>query len=160
FVAPPATVKETYVVHRPVQEVTAGKPLSIEVTIVAVEDPEEVQLMVYGGGRPQTIAMEKSSAYRYTATIPAAQVQEGFLRYYIAVREKGQYHTYPSGIQAHPGDWDFYDQTPYQVCVLPESAPVFLFNALTDTDELSRQWRRGSRLVPTGEPGKGELLLN
>src|SRR5690606_34389602 len=42
----------------------------------------------------------------------------------------------------------------------PESAPVFLFNALTDTDELARQWRRGSRLVPTGEPGKGELLLN
>jgi hypothetical protein len=160
FAAPSATVEETHVVHQPMQEVAAGKPLPIEATIVAVEDPEEVQLVVYAGGRPQTMTLEKSSAYQYTATIPGEQVQEGFLRYYIAVREKDQYFTYPSGIKGHPEDWDFYDQTPYQVCVLPETAPVYLFNALTDTDELSRQWRRGSRLMPTGEPAKGEFFIN
>lgn len=69
-------------------------------------------------------------------------------------------YTYPSGLEGRPWSWDFYDDKPYTVRVVPSSNAINLFDASTDSDELSRQWVRTSSLNPLPEPGKAELQIN
>lgn len=160
FVAPATTLDKTYVLHKPLREMSEGNPLEIEAEIVAVEAPEEVELHIYGASGSEILKMEKKAAYKYKATIPGKLAGKGYLRYYIAVKEKDNFRTYPSGVNAHPKDWDFYDEKPYELPVVSKDGPVYLFNATTGTDELMRQWIEGSGLMPVHEPGKAEYVLN
>lgn len=160
FVAPPTTLDKVYVLHKPLREVSVGNQVTIEAKIVSVEAPEEVELHIDGISGSEVLKMEKSGAYTYTATIPKKLIQKGFLHYYIAIKENGAFRTYPSGIVAHPEDWDFYDENPYELRIVEQEAPVYLFNAATDTDELIRQWVKGCGLMPAQEPGKAEYVLN
>jgi hypothetical protein len=91
------------------------------------------------------------------------------LNYYISVKEKGSLKTYPSAGAGQPNDWDFYDDTSYRVRVVPATAPVYVFDASRDIDELSRHWSSiywsrewvtNSFLSPLKEYGRSELLLN
>jgi hypothetical protein len=142
-------------------EISVGHPYKIEATVVSVEDPESVELsVVVGGFRPEVLKMERTNGYKYAVELPERLIREGFLKYYISVRGKGGYRTYPSGSEGHPSDWDFYDQNAYQTSMVSPANPVYLFNASTDTDELARPWIRGSSLVPGDEPGRAELLVN
>jgi len=104
--------------------------------------------------------MERTDGYRYQAHIPADKVKPGFIRYHIVVKEKGFSFTYPSGIQTHPQDWDFFDRNPYEVAVPATSSPLLLFNAETDASRLTRQWLRTSSLMPSYDPGNSELQIN
>jgi hypothetical protein len=104
--------------------------------------------------------MSRSEGYRYQVEIPGEKIRAGFLRYHIVVKEKNGAYTFPSGLQTHPQDWDFFDTHPYEVPVISEKNPVTLFNAATDASGLSRQWIRTSTLVPTGLPGSSELHIN
>ncbi|GAA4460380.1 hypothetical protein GCM10023189_35420 [Nibrella saemangeumensis] len=160
FAAPVSTVKRTYVLHRPVPEVSVGQPVSLSATVVTVNEPEAIELVVTETrSRPEVIRMDRSNGYTYTATLPERVVNEGFLRYYITVKENGGYRTYPSGLETRPSDWDFYDPQAYSMRVVPRTAPVYLFEAATDTDELVRPWTPGSGLMPTEGPGKAEVRL-
>lgn len=160
FAAPPSTVKDVHVVHEPVLTATAGQPLTVRATIVTPGEPEAIDLHVWTGFRSEVVAMKRASGYTYTATIPADRVLPGFLRYFITVKENGNSFTFPSGKQTHPFDWDFYGDDGYQVAVVPENSPVYLFNAATDSDQLIRQWVRGSTVMPTGYPGQAEVVVN
>jgi hypothetical protein len=161
FTAPASTVKKTVVVHKPAPELSAGKPYAVTATIISPTEPEEVELHVWAGFRPVVLKMERQHGYVYSATIPSENIIPGFLRYYITVKEKAKSFTFPAGVQTHPNDWDFYvaDEA-YRVPVVPQGAPLYLFHAATDTDQLLRPWLRTSSLVPTGEPGKAELTVN
>jgi hypothetical protein len=177
FSAPATTLKKTYVVHSSVLEITAGKSLTIEATIVSREEPRVVEVSVFGGGwRPEVLTMERAqnlnieqgtsntgvrsnvSGYTYRATVPEKLTKEGFLKYYISVKEGENFHTYPSGVEGHPRDWDFFADDPYTVRVVPRTSPVFLFDAITDADAVSRQGR-ASTVVPSNNPGKAELQV-
>lgn len=160
FVAPPATVTTMHVVHEPIQELSAGQAYTVTASIVTPAEPEAVDLHVWVGFRPEVLKMTRKSGYTYTATIPAEQLQPGFLRYFITVKENEKYFTFPSGNQTHPFDWDFYGDEGYRVAVLPEKSPVYLFNAATDSDQLLRQWVRGSAVMPTGHAGQAEMVVN
>src|SRR5690606_33122938 len=109
FVAPPATVKDVYVVHEPKHEISAGEAYTVTAKIVTPAEPESVDLHVWAGFRPEVIKMTRTAGYAYIATIPAERVRPGFIRYFIAVKENGKDFTFPSGNQTHPFDWDFYD---------------------------------------------------
>ncbi len=161
FAAPATTLRKTYVLHKPWNEISTGSPCKIEATIVSADEPESVELSVLAGGfRPEVLKMEKTKGYQYEVSLPEKMIHEGFLKYYISVKEKGSYRTYPAGLGGHPSDWDYYDQNTYQTRMVSSTAPMYLFNATTDTDEMARPWIRGSSLVPASEPGKGELLVN
>jgi len=160
FVAPPVTLKKTFVLHQPENEISMGMPHLIEAKVISVSEPESVELIVLAGFRPEVIKMEKRNGYSYTAGIPEKLLREGFLRYYICVKEKGIYSSYPSAVEGLPTDWDFYDENPYRVTVVPPTTPICLFDAMTDAEELSRQWNRDSHLLPTDIPGKAELQVN
>jgi hypothetical protein len=160
FVAPAATVKDVHVAHEPMHEISAGEAHTVTAKIVTPAEPEAVDLHVWAGARPEVIRMTRKDGYTYTAIIPAERVQPGFLRYFITVKENGQQFTFPSGNHTHPFDWDFHGDEGYRVAVLPEKSPVYLFNAATDSDQLLRQWVRGSAVIPTGHAGHAEVVVN
>jgi len=162
FAAPKASLTNTYVMHEPVKEITAARDYVINVTIASPGLELPVELFVSGEGwRSEFITMQGSNGYDFTATVPARFIQPGFLNYHFVVKDKaGKYHTYPSGAEGRPWAWDFYDDKPYAVRVVRPENPVYLFDASTDSDELSRQWNRGNSFAPLAEPGKSELRIN
>ncbi|MBL0740512.1 cellulase family glycosylhydrolase [Chryseolinea lacunae] len=160
FSAPAAVLDKTYVLHTPPSEVKEAKALNVEASVVSASEPEAVELIVFGVGRPQTYAMKRDKGYRYVATIPGDQLNVGFLRYYITVKEKDAVHTYPSGLTGLPLQWDFYDDNAYQVPVVSNTNDLYLFNAITDARDVMRQWSKTSGLMPNGKPGDGEFVVN
>ncbi len=160
FSAPQTTLTKTFVIHKPVHEITSGTSYTIHVTVASVDEPESVELSVYSGFRPKVYNMEKVSGYDYAVTIPAEDVSEGFLRYFISVKEKGNASTFPGGKAGHPEDWNFNNNQPFETKVVQASSPIYLFNALTDYNELAIPWHKGLSLVPQSEPGKGEVRIN
>ena len=160
FVAPPASLDKSYVLHQPFPEVSAGNPVRIEAEIVSVEAPEEVELHVYGIPDSEVLKMKRARAYTYVAILPEKLIRKGFLRYYIAVKADGGFTTYPSGTSTYPEDWDFYDENPYQLRVVDKEDPMYLFNAATDSEKLILPWVKDSRLMPAPEPGIAEYAIS
>lgn len=159
YYAPATTLDKTYVLHEPIKTVCSGADYVIRAKVVDIEEPVSVEAVVYSGFRPGRYAMAKQEGYAYGATIPGSVVNEGILRYFLVVNKKDGSVTFPDGIAGSPGDWDFDAPGSYQVHVVDDASPVYIFNALTDNDGVSRTWTPGSTLVPLAEPGKGELRI-
>lgn len=160
FFAPATSVKKTYVIHKPIEQFPSGKGFSVQATIVTVGKLQSVDVFLFGDEmRPKTIPMKRTNGYNYEAEIPEGVVQEGFLKYFISITVDNIAQTFPSGVEGSPRDWDFFDENPYSVPVLTPSHPLYLFDAATDANEFSRQWTRGSALMPLPESGKAELVI-
>jgi len=170
FVAPPPSVKKTYVLHTPATEIPAGNEYKVEAGVITVKEPEWVHLTVFGK-RPQAfvLPMKKINGYDYSATIPDSLTRDGYLNYYISVMENGNIKTYPSGENGQPTDWDYSDNNTYRVPVVSKMVPVYLFNAINDIDQMARhfsyiyagrKWVSDSYLSPANEEDKAELMLN
>jgi hypothetical protein len=160
FSAPAADLKKIVVLHQPAPELAPGNPYVISATVASVNEPESVEVTVYAGFRPKVYAMQRTSGYRYMATLPAEAVQEGFLRYFITVKENGKMTSFPSGAVGDPRDLGFSGAGLFEVKVVDPASPLYLFNALTDNDALSRPWIRGLSFVPKAEPGKAEIRVS
>lgn len=162
FSAPQTTLKRTVVLHTPVSEITASKEHVITATIASPGISTSVELFVAGAaGRSEFIKMESNNGYDFTATIPARLVNAGFLSYHFVVQDKsGKFYTYPSELEGRPWSWDFYDDNPYKIRVVPATNPIHLFTATTDSEQLLRQWIRTSSLMPLTEQGRAELQIN
>lgn len=158
FEAPKTDLKRTHVIHTALQEISAGSEHNIEAIIATVELPVAVELTIGSGFRPKTYPMKKVSGYKYAATIPATEVREGFLRYFISVKEKDITTTFPMSQAGNPSDWDFRGE-PFETRVVAPSSPIFIFNAMTDNDKLTRQWSPASSFVPLG-PGVAEVRVD
>lgn len=158
FAAPAQTLENLHVHHIPATSVLQAKPYTITSTIASPDSIQSVELYtsLEGHGKER---MKETRAGQYEIQVPAGKMKAGVLRYYIVVKTKDTYYTFPSGLQMNPLDWDFYDREPYEVNVLPAPSPVMLFNAATDADRLSRRWQRSTRLVPSWAPGTSELQV-
>jgi hypothetical protein len=157
FSAPKSSITDLVVGHEAAKSLTAGSGYPITATIHSPEGIQSVALFAAAPGSwMEQIPMEKESGYRYKATIPERFITEGFLRYHIVVNRDGKSYCYPSGLQTHPWDWDFYDRAPYQVAVIGKGQPIVLFKAATDTDQLMRPWIRDSGVIPRAD-GSAEL---
>lgn len=159
FTAPAATLKETYVSHTPANQLNSGSDYRIAATVAGLETPEELQVLAYAGSRPISFDMKRTSGYQYEAVIPAEHINEGYFRYFIVLKERGASKTYPMAIAGRPGDWDFDASNPYSVPVVAVGSPVYLFNAGTDNEYVSRNWAPGSGLLPLSSQGSAELQL-
>lgn len=161
FVAPATTLKTTEVLHEPLAEATSSREIKIAAGIVSAKEPEEVKLWILPhDGKPYALAMTQESGYQYAAKIPAKMVKEGFLKYFITVKDDKAIRTFPSGLETSPGDWDFFDNKPYEVRIVTGQSPVTLFNAATDAGQLLRPYLKNSQLIPVGKAGEAELLIN
>lgn len=158
FAAPTSNLDRSYVLHTPKPRLTAGQPLVIEAEVVTKEEPQNVTLFVPSNWQFKPVEMKRISGYGYRAEIPAEMVKEGYLQYHIAVTTGMTTETFPGAAKGTPSQWDF-TGIPYRVAVVSAAAPLVVFNAHTDTEELSREWRRGSNLLPGAEPGTSRLLV-
>ena len=160
FTAPASELDKIYIVHSPSTEVAEGNSYTIEATIVTKEVPQSVEVSVFGSGwRPDVLPMEHAGGYTYRLTLPEKYIKAGILRYFITAKTGDVYYTGSTSQEGKPSDWDFYG-TPYTAPVINKDAAVYLFNAATDANALSRQWLRTSTVVPAAEPGKAELQVN
>lgn len=157
FAAPAGSVAKTMVIHHPLPEVIEGSTADIEAVVISKESPSLVELHSVGvGRRMEVIPMTKSRNYTYRASLTAAK---GFLRYYIVVRLGDERRTFPADDSSGPGDWDFAGHGPYEVRVAPKTTPLYIFEAGTDSRDMSRPWVQGSGPVPIEIPGKSELQI-
>lgn len=156
----PASVNKTYVLHEPSKEITAGKEFTIHATVVTAEVPSFVQLYIETPDKWfRTIEMKRTNGYTYAVTIPAAEIKEGYLNYYISVIENKTVTSFPGRFTSQAWSWDYYSKEKYQVPVISFAQPIYLFNAATDANELSREWKRKNKVVPLSEPGKAALMI-
>lgn len=161
FAAPEESVKQDYVIHQPYTEVDTDRPIVVKASVVAPYDPESVTLQVRSLRGMRSIPMVHTRGYDFEATIPGELVQPGFLEYYIKVTHANrQVSTFPGNVQGDPSDWDFYSKEVYRVAAVPSSNALYLFNAATDADEVSKEWRRGTCLLPGVNPESAMVYLN
>lgn len=155
------TIAVTYVLHQPLRELSAGKALELKVTVASPSTLQKVEVYIQTPGSWfERIELKHTGGYDYSTTIPAEKIKPGFVQYYIMVTEKNNTVTYPGAVEKNANAWDFYGDEIYRTAVVPSSSPIYLFDAGTDADEVSREWRRGNQLLPLAETGKAELLFN
>jgi hypothetical protein len=158
FAAPEATLKEVIVKHDPAKEFSPGNDYQVDAAIFS-PDPISVELYAAAPGSwMEKLPVERVTGNSYKATIPSRFVKEGTLRYHFVIERGGQRYTYPSGLQTHPWDWDFYDRSPYVVTIIKANSPVVLFSPKIDGDYLMRPWIRNSTTIPLASGG-AELTL-
>ena len=158
FSAPASSVGKIVVKHNP-SHAASGKSHNVKALLVSPDSLQSVQLYAWVPGSKYTVTMDNKGGNYYEASIPTEKIQEGFIRYHIIVRENDRTYCYPSGLETHPEDWDFFDNTPYEVAVVSSETPLLLFNAATDGGRLLRPWIRTSQLVPTLQAGRASLEI-
>lgn len=159
FSAPRENVSRTYVVHQPTEEISQNSDLAVKAEIVSNKEIK-AQLLIFGGGRPQTIEMENKTGYDFTAVVSSERVREGALNYYVVVQEEDAFRTFPAGKEGKPSDWDFFDRKPYSTRVVAAESPIYIFDAYRDSGLLMQTYRRGVGMKPLSEPGKADFEVN
>jgi hypothetical protein len=164
FVAPQPISKDPYVRHTPAIEVSAGKPITIKAKIINIAPDAKVTLVVNKSyGAPASIAMEKTTAYDYSAVIPAALVVSGELSYHIIIQQENKYLAFPGGHEGDPYSWDYINKDSWQTFVAATKGSLSLFNANADKGSINPYFpgsgRNGGVQFISGEQ-TGQLALS
>lgn len=160
FYAPKTTVAKPWMTFKEVEELSADKPFTFSLQYVAPEQPNKISLVGYNGESRFNLEFKEVAPYQFEVTVPVENLKEGFLNYYILVETNGKTRTYPADKEGNPFAWDFYDRETYTTRVVNANNPIYLFDALEDSDKLVRQWRRGFKLVPTQNMNEAEYQMN
>lgn len=148
FEAKEETVDKTYLIHEPLNVSQAGDTFGIEATAVSNERIEKIEAWFRNGNTYETVELTAANNYDYRARVPEKLLENGFLNYRIIVStSKGKY-TFPAGVKGTPADWDFYSDLEYQTRIMNEKTPVYLFEAVMDSDEVVRAWSPENKVVP------------
>jgi hypothetical protein len=156
FVAPKPFSAESFVRHIPATEISAGKDFTVNAKIINIDPDAKVTLFVnkpFGGSAG--IIMEKTTPYDYSATIPAAQIAPGMLKYHILVQQGDKYLSFPGAHEGNPALWNYLNTETWQTFVAAPLGNLSLFNATTDRENantyFSGAFRRGSVQYVAGE---------
>jgi hypothetical protein len=161
FYAPESNVDQLYFLHEPAKVISENNELVIEVQCIDSEIPEELMLTGSNNGVYFNVKFDYFGNYKYKAIIDPKFLKNGFLNYNIIVKQKdGHEMTFPAGKEGNLYAWDFYDRTPYKVAIVSNESPVNLFNAIEDTDNLVRPWKRSFKLIPTENVDEAECQMN
>ena len=142
FIAPPPTT-HSYVLHQPAEEISRGKPHTINVEIISAQEPREVRLHLSGvatgrSSRP-TIEFIKTSRYGYTASIPENLInEENILNYQISVNYN-EYNTVLANISREPISSP--NTQMYSIRIVDDKAPICLIDVEKDRAEMRRSHR-------------------
>ncbi|OUJ72621.1 cellulase family glycosylhydrolase [Hymenobacter crusticola] len=137
FVAPPATNLPPQVVHTPAVQATAGQPLQVMAQVAGADAADSVMLVArsyYGATR--VLPMTRPTLLTATAAVPAELMRAGLLQYWIVVRKPQQALTFPGGFAGTPRDWDYFHNEHWEVSVVAPNAPLTLFNAQDDKEQV------------------------
>ncbi|AMJ65756.1 hypothetical protein AXW84_10185 [Hymenobacter sp. PAMC 26628] len=135
YAAPAPTDLGPQVRHTPPAQAGAGQPLRLEATLTGVGPQDSVLLVAqHYYGRTQTLPMTATTYATYAATVPAALVYPGLVRYWLVLRHAGKRLTFPGAFAGQPGDWDYAHPEHWEVPIVAAGAPLPLFSAGADKD--------------------------
>jgi len=147
FVVPPEKTRPTVVLHKPPREIVEGRDWQVKADVVSSVAPGKVTLYLRRATERQftSYPMQRQRAYKYAVKIPAKEIKAGLLEYYITVQEGGRFRVFPDNrlVRAEPTDWYGHISTFWDAFVVGKDAPVELFNAARDRDNLylTNFWR-------------------
>ena len=159
FTAPESTVAQTYVLHKPIKELTENSSAEITAEIVSDKEIEKVEAWLQNGNTYKAIELKNKNAYNYSAEIPESVLKNGFLEYRIIVTTNKGKETFPGQVSGSPEDWDFYSEKVFTTQIVKETKPLYIFNASEDEDYIVGEWSPGNKLVPTDNPGEAEYQV-
>ncbi|QYA25918.1 cellulase family glycosylhydrolase [Gramella sp. MT6] len=151
FEAQKSTVDNTYLVHEPLAYSTTNEPVKIKATIVAKDSINKVEAWLENANNYESIELNAENNYEYSAEVPEELLKHGFLNYRIIVSTAGGNYTFPGGVEGSPADWDFHSKQKFETAILEKGAPVYLFDAATDSEKVVRQWNKANNVVPVGD---------
>ncbi len=151
FEARESTVDKTYLIHEPVQVSTTTEDLNIEATIVSNKEIKKVEAWFQNGNVYESTELKPTNNYDFTAKVPEKLLKNGFLKYRIIVSTAEDTITFPGRAKGNPSDWDFHLEATYQTRILKKDAPISLFNAATDSENMVIGWSPENNLVPLNE---------
>ncbi|SDR67639.1 cellulase family glycosylhydrolase [Gramella sp. MAR_2010_147] len=151
FEAQESTVDKTYLVHKPVQIISVGNDLELKATLVSNNEMEKVEVWLKNGNTYESVELNADNNYDYLVKIPENLLNHGFLEYRIIVSTEDGKTTFPGGVEGSPEDWDFHSDATYKTRILEKDAPISLFNASTDVDNMVIGWSPKNNLVPVNE---------
>jgi hypothetical protein len=148
----PLPADSVLLTHTPVRYSDENGNLQIA-AMVAGADTVRLELRHAIGGW-QTVAMQQGAGFLYTARVPEKMMQPGPLEYRILTNTKGgTIRTFPGGMAGAPYGWDALPAQTWQTAVLPMAAPVSLFQAATDAQDISvftTSWQHNKLLYGAG----------
>ncbi len=171
FVAPPASIDQTYVLHEPFVEATSAENLRLTATIVSPDPIEDVEVVAYLPGRSvdydeRVQPGQRNQPGRGNTPGPGAVYDRG-ARKFPMVRVSGfQYAAEIPGDQLRPGTLRYhivvkgptgyvtfpsglagqptdwdFYGTGWQSRIVPPGAPILLFDAAVDTAKITADHR-------------------
>lgn len=159
FVAPETTVEKTYVLHESAHEIGVGSNPVISAKVVSDEPIKKVEVWFRNGNTYESAELQQGRGYSYAVLIPEKLLKEGFLEYRIIVTTEESSYTFPSGVEGNPNQWDFYDDSKYRTRIVGVEAPIYLFRAIEDSEEVVGEWLPGLHLNTTNHPGEAEYQV-
>ncbi|NDV58250.1 hypothetical protein [Bacteroides sp. 519] len=133
YVAPEAHADTYFVSHTASKVIESDKPYIVEAEITGPAQPDSViiytdKISFWNNNNPY-YKMERVHGYTYRATIPAKEIQKGVFRYNIIVCRDNNSHTFPSGVNKNPLDWDYISTEYWNAKVVDPGSAIKLFEA-------------------------------
>jgi len=161
YAAPKPFDNSAYVVHKPFAQVTAGQPFTLKAKMVGLNVNSKVTLVLRNsaGGRPQTIAVIRKTAYDYEAQIGKELLIPGLLSYKIVIQNGvNDFTAFPGNHPGNPADWDNYNTEEWETYVSAENTPLELFNANDGWNKIDAA-AQGATLIATSTPKQLALSM-
>lgn len=160
--------KRTYVLNHSGEESIVGDIKKIKVDVVSVNKPKQVNLkLLYPKKGFTTIEMISIDEYRYEVQLPDDVVaSETILNYYIEVVDiDGKYSTYPSNsgdiavnpTRTYADDLELIKDS-YQISIVEESQPIYLYDVNIDYNKTIRLHRRDKLIFTPSDRTHGRVL--
>jgi hypothetical protein len=142
FLVPPLVKPKLAISHKAQREISLKETFNFTVQVGSELQPDKVELALRYRGHKKfsLLQMQPIGANYYAVPLPVNQPEwsvAGQLEYAFIVTLKGDVTTFPGGIAGSPLEWDFVaDQAYWQTELRPVGAPITLFDALLDNNNL------------------------
>ncbi|MEO8200297.1 MAG: hypothetical protein ABI679_07245 [Gemmatimonadota bacterium] len=154
FHAPPADSPAQAVIPANSPEYLTGADAELAAWVVDGARPDSVKLFtrLTAGDWYHGYTMKPAGGYRFTATVPRADLRPGPHEFVITVYQGGSTATYPDAVPQQPWDWNFTGGAAWHFNVLDAGTPLTLFDPGSDTKRIT--W---SRIGDAGRSGLFQL---
>jgi len=152
--------------HTPSKTVYSNKPLTLNARIVDEEKIDSVKLFIKPKGSWfRSFDMESLNTYDYQTEVPQDFIHSGYYEYVISVYQGNNVTSFPSGLDKSPTDWDYYSNDQWNLEIIDNKQPRYIFSPKDDLSKLSFT-RIGDNirsgiftLLPTDKDDKGVIKL-
>ncbi|MDB5235528.1 MAG: hypothetical protein JWR44_2521, partial [Hymenobacter sp.] len=164
FVAPQQMELGPQVRHTPPVQVSAGQPLVISATLTDLHPADSVFLVAqHYYGQTRTLPMTTTAYATVAATIPAALLYPGELRYWLVLRRGArngnQTLTFPGSFAGQPRDWDYTHAEHYATTIVAAGTALPLFIASRDQERVEARAITNNAWTDYVTTGSGSLAL-